>query len=175
MPHEPVPPDAELSALEAALGSLFPARSRIDRDRVMFEAGAASVRPRSDGRRPWMALAASLAALALGEAVLLARPAPPRIVERIVTVPAPAPSPTPAPIADPPQPVDGEPIAGLASLGQTAQERLAGQVLRYGLDGLPAPPAASPRAGAERWQAPSRREMQNELWKTLDLDLGDAS
>ncbi len=47
MSNEPVSPspDPELNAIEAALGSLVPARSRIDRDLVMFRAGQASVRP----------------------------------------------------------------------------------------------------------------------------------
>ena len=37
-----VPPDPELNPIESALGRLAPARSRIDRDRLMFQAGVNS-------------------------------------------------------------------------------------------------------------------------------------
>ena len=39
-----VPPDPELNPIESALGRLAPARSRLDRDRLMFQAGVNSVR-----------------------------------------------------------------------------------------------------------------------------------
>ena len=51
MSHEPDSPESDpgLNALESALGSLVPARSRIDRDVIMFRAGEASAKAR---RRP---------------------------------------------------------------------------------------------------------------------------
>ena len=57
--------------------------------------------------------------------------------------------------------------ATILSLGQTAHERLAGQVLRYGLDGLPASPTvASPASGP--WPASSGQMLQEELRRLLD-------
>ena len=44
MSQEPL--DPELKAVESTLGRLAPARSRLDRDRLMFQAGAMSVRLR---------------------------------------------------------------------------------------------------------------------------------
>ncbi len=86
MSNEPVPPNRELKAVEAALGSLVPARSQIDRDLVMFRAGQASVRTSRSGRRTWHLIAASLAVVALGEGILLARRPPPQTVKEMVVV-----------------------------------------------------------------------------------------
>jgi hypothetical protein len=77
-------------------------------------------------------------------------------------------APAPAPAADP--------LGGALALGRTDYERLAGQVLRYGLDGLPAPPTAAHAGGegtddARAWPDPSRRLQLG--WKALDL--GDPS
>ncbi len=111
--------------LEAALRSLRPAAAAIERDRLMFQAGRATVR-RSG--RAWLGAVAVLAA-ALG-ASLLHRPQP-RIVERIVRVQTPA---TPT--------VAG---AAFASAGQTDWTgqgrylRLRERLLAEGLDALPAP------------------------------------
>ena len=82
-----VPPDPELNPIESALGSLAPARSRIDRDRLMFQAGVI-LRGRSSRRRwVWPSIAATLAVVALSESVALAvRPGP-----RVVVVQQPAP------------------------------------------------------------------------------------
>ncbi|GAC1450115.1 MAG: hypothetical protein NVSMB9_34370 [Isosphaeraceae bacterium] len=67
--NEHVSHDPELTkTIEAALRTLVPARSRLDRDRVMFLAGQAAARPSSRaGRRAWIGIAASLALSALGE------------------------------------------------------------------------------------------------------------
>ena len=70
--------------LEAALGALHPAQVPIDRDRMMFEAGRCSVRPRR-GPIVWQTLSSALAA-ALVVSVSLHRQ--PREVERVVYVPA---------------------------------------------------------------------------------------
>ena len=156
MSNEPVSPspDPELNAIEAALGSLVPARSRIDRDLVMFRAGQASVRPSRLGLRAWNAIAASLAIIALGEGVLLAHRPPPQIVKEVVVIREPATAPAPLPVVPPLEQSVVEvpeslPIERSLSLGQTAYERLTSQVLRYGLDGLPASPtvASSARSG----------------------------
>lgn len=147
------PSDPELTALESALRDLIPARSRLDRDRLMFEAGRASVEPStsSRGRWAWPSLAASLAVVAITEgAVLASRPAP-RVVERVVIVkekPAlPAEEGPPVVIlsqAPPPAPSRGaEPSwpSESASLG------LRRQVLRFGVEGLPELPPLLTHSG----------------------------
>jgi hypothetical protein len=84
-----IPPDPDLKAIESALGELIPVSSRLDRDKLMFQAGAIS-KPASNRRRAWPAITAALSIALAGESLfLLARPAP-RGVERIVFVPAPA-------------------------------------------------------------------------------------
>jgi hypothetical protein len=171
MSNEPVSPapSPELNAIEAALGSLEPARSRIDRDLVMFRAGQASVRPSRWGRRARSAIAASLALVALGEGVLLAHRPPPRIVKEVVVLREPAP--TPAPVVPPVEQSvakvpESLPSESSLSLGQTAYERQVAQVLRYGLDGLPASPrVASPDSGP--WPASSGPMLQEELRRLL--------
>lgn len=163
MSHESVPSDPEINAIEAALKSLVPARGWIDRDRVMFRAGQASVRRSSLSGRAWGAIAASLGLIALGEAALLANRPSPRIVERVVIEPPVATVPDPIVAGAPASIPSGLPL----SLGQTAYERLAGQVLRYGLDGLPASPTAgSPFSGP--WPASSGQLLKEELDKFLD-------
>jgi hypothetical protein len=174
MSNEPVTPDPELTAIEGVLGSLVPARSRIDRDLVMFRAGQASVRSSRLGRWGWHTIAASLAMIALGEGVLLARRPPPRIVVVVrepETVPAPV---VPVPeqsVAEAPGTV---PTEYPRSLGQTDYERLTAQVLRYGLDGLPAyrPVASSASVSGPR-PASAGQMLQSELSKLTDL--GDPS
>ncbi len=166
MSNESVSPDPELNAIEAALGSLVPARSQIDRDLVMFRAGQASVRRSRLGPRAWNAVAASLALIVLGEGVLLARRPPPRIVEKVLIVrePVPVVPPVEQRVAEVPE---SFPIERALSLGQTAYERLTAQVLRYGLDGLPASPAvASPASGP--WPASSDQMLREELRRLLD-------
>jgi hypothetical protein len=166
MSNEPIAPDPNLSAIEAALGALVPARSQIDRDRLMFRAGQAAARPSPSGRRAWIATAASLALVALGEAALLAHRPPPRVVERVIVVrePAPVAPPDDRIVAEKPAP---RPAAHPLSLGNTAYERLASQVIRYGLDGLPASPSAGwtdPRP----WPPSSGLLLHEELRKILN-------
>ena len=170
MSNEPVSPDPELNAIGAALGSLEPARSRIDRDFVMFRAGQASARPSRLGLRAWNAITVSLALISFGEGVLLAHRPPPRIVKEVVVVREPATA--PAPVVPPLEQSVAEvseslPIERSLSLGQTAYERQVAQVLRYGLDGLTASPTvASPASGP--WPASSGQMLQEELRRLLD-------
>jgi hypothetical protein len=171
MSHEPIPPDPELNPIEAALDSLAPARSRIDRDRVMFRAGQATMRPTRPGPRVWMGITAGLTAIALGEAALLAYRPPPRIIERVVVVREPAPAPIHPPLEHAATQAPTPPTARTTTVsfgpGQIARERLAWQVLRYGLDGLPTPPSAE-RSGPERSPTFSRQLLQEELRGVLD-------
>ncbi len=178
--HEPIRPDDDLTAVAAALGALTPARSRLDRDRVMFRAGqasAAGARTSDPGRRVWAAIAASLGLIAAGEAAWLTYLPAPKVVERVVVIREPAPPPTarlaeryaadPAPAPSAIALVEADP-----ALGRTPLERLAGQVLRYGLDGLPASPPTG-WTGPESWGVPSGQLLQEELRKALNQ--GDRS
>ena len=178
MPPEPIGTDPELTAVAAALEALAPARSRIDRDRLMFQAGQASAQRVQRGRRSLIALTATLGLAAAGEAALLARRPAPLVVETEVAndkpvpvaVGASGPSPSP-PIVAPPS-MSLRPLGRSFALGQTAHERLAGQVVRYGLDALPnALPIGSldERTGP----IPSRQLLQEEVRRILDP--GDAS
>jgi hypothetical protein len=168
MSQEHVPSDPELSPIESALGSLVPARSRIDRDRVMFLAGQAAARPSTSGRRAWLSIAASLLLIALGEAALLARRPPPRVVERVVVVHEPATAPVdPGAERAVAQAPASRPTESPRSLGHTPYERLAGQVLRYGLDGLPASPSAA-RTDSRPGPASSGQLLQEEIRRILD-------
>jgi hypothetical protein len=158
-------PEPLINEIEAGLGSLVPSRSRIDRDRVMFRAGQASGRPSSNGRA-WMAIAASLALVASAEGVLLARRPSTEVVERVIVVREPTSSPILPPV---------ERVAASApsqagrflGMGPTAHDRLAEQILRYGLDGLP-------RSVSVSWGDPeprpvsSRQQLLDELRKTLE-------
>jgi hypothetical protein len=94
--------DPDLKALEAALGALRPTPDAIERDRLMFQAGRASV-PRPG--RFWQATAGTFGTLSvLLGGLLLLRPAP---AERIVYVPSQAETPAVLaglPVADPPPP-----------------------------------------------------------------------
>jgi hypothetical protein len=148
MSQEHLPLDPELSAVESALGSLAPARSRIDRDAVMYQAGRASTRPAILRRWGWPAVAATLAALALGEAALLARRPEVQVVERLVVVPAPAvPSTGTVVSRETAAPERYGPLDRAPGAAETDYERLCRQVVRYGLDALPGPPTAALRSG----------------------------
>src|SRR5207248_11149477 len=61
MPESPL--DPELTALSAALGRLAPAAAALDRDRLLYEAGRRSARPRPRG---WPLTACAFAALSVG-------------------------------------------------------------------------------------------------------------
>jgi hypothetical protein len=148
MSQEHLPPDPELTAVESALGSLAPARSRIDRDAVMYQAGRASARPAILGRVGWPAVAATLAALALGEAALLVRRPGVQVVERLVVVPASAvPSTSTGRARDTAAPEWYGPLDRAPGAAETDYERLCRQVVRYGLDALPGPPTVALRSG----------------------------
>ncbi len=143
MPIEDTASGPELSDLETALGALVPSPIAA-RDRILFQAGRASVSARSGGwkRRVWPAMAAGFGLIAAGEAALLAIPPSPEIVIRTVVdnVPAPAPPNPEAPrtqaVAD--EPVAPRPLAPRFE-AMTVRDRLNDQILGYGLDGVPTP------------------------------------
>jgi hypothetical protein len=135
---------SELKPFEAALGSLIPAASRVDRDRLMYLAGAAGATIPSPARIPrlhrafWPCATAAMALVSLGLGSLLAFRQP---QERIVYVSHPAAN------ADqsispsfPQQYVDTEPrIALRSNSSDSSYLVLREQVLRRGVDALDTP------------------------------------
>jgi hypothetical protein len=127
----------ELASIERALQALEPAACRIDRDRVLYRAGQASVRRHATA---WRAVAASLMIVCAAEGALLARkPSPPRT--QMIQVAATKPTLAAKPV-DPIEPErSGTAQAGLMTdtlaLGPTDHQRLTQQLVRYGLDALP--------------------------------------
>ncbi len=146
-------PEPELTDFERSLAALAPSPGRFNRDRLMYEAGRRSVlnQPR---RRLWPALAASLAAVAAGQAIALSRPAEPKIVERVVMVREPA--------AQPERPDEPATIVILSRRAEPEARRLPlsedpadfsylqlnRRVERFGLAGLPEP-SLGPWTGAD--------------------------
>ncbi len=127
--------DEGLGAFEASLRGLTPLPPRLDRDRLLFRAGQASVSPR--GRLwPWATAAATALAASLG-GILLLRPAPQPTV-RVVYVRQEAPQPPSIAVAPPAaeQPAEAGtlPTADDVRLGYG---RLQQEVLRWGVDALP--------------------------------------
>jgi hypothetical protein len=84
-----IPSDPELKAIESALGELIPVSSRLDRDKLMYQAGAMS-KPGPSRRWAWPAITAALCVALAGESLFLGARSSPRVVERIVFMPAPA-------------------------------------------------------------------------------------
>ena len=172
MPQEPL--DPELRMIEEALGRLAPARSRLDRDRLMFQAGVLSARSPARHRWVWPSIAAALALLAMSESILLA------VRPRTRVVLAQAPPPQEPPVSQPSIELlsNVEPSRSRAPEpwlpGDSAGLGLKRQVLRFGLDGLPDPPPLLTQA---RGSAPAPRSISNpdaplrryELDKVLDL------
>ena len=112
MPSPDGADEIDLSAFAARLGALRPTAIS-DRDQILFRAGQASVRVQTKPRsRFWPALAAGLAAVAVGEGFLIAHRPEPEVVERIVYLSPPAPTvlvaaETPQPsVPQPDHPVD---------------------------------------------------------------------
>jgi hypothetical protein len=173
MSQDPLAP--ELKPVEAALARLTPARSRLDRDRLMFEAGAASVRPRSRQAWIWPSIAAGLAVVAISESIVLVRRPDPRVVvARQEAAPARDGAAGPDPVhilveTRPPSDVRERTndLGGGEGLG------LRRQVLRFGLEGLPDPPllTQSGGPGPAPGSVPGSSEplRRYELNKVLDL------
>ena len=165
----PTPP--ELRPIEQTLASLAPAPPRVDRDRLMFLAGQASVisdsrPPTSDLRLPthrawlWPASTAALAATLLALAVaLLVRTAPTETIvyrDRLVTAPAAAPQ-SPLSVQPPAPPL----LAAAASrttpsnLSSHNYLRTRDVALRHGLDAL----GTFPSAGGDDSPVPTYRSL----------------
>jgi hypothetical protein len=128
--------DPALDALAGALRGLAPRAGGLDRDALMFRAGRASA-PR---RWAWPLATAASAAAALALGVLMwARPEPaPRVVERVVYLPAESPPRAP----DQPAPSPGDAGTGTGSWSSYLQ--MLPRVARWGFDGLPPLPESPP-------------------------------
>jgi hypothetical protein len=136
MPEETF--DPELNALQSALADLVP-RTTINRDQVLFRAGQASVRGR---RWLWPSLAAAWCGLALGLGAALVAQRNQEPVERVVWVKVPV----PAVEERTPTPSSSTLAALLPDLPAASGEylQLRQQVVRFGADALPDPPATAP-------------------------------
>jgi hypothetical protein len=148
-----IPSDPELRAIESALGGFIPVPSRLDRDKLMFQAGAASARSAARRRWVWPSIAATLTAALVFESLALAVRPGPRVVERVVVVHEPVPGtatsaaraeaiPNPAPadfVSEARSPVQ-LPLA--VSWPVTSDyQRIQELVLLLGLDALPERPS----------------------------------
>jgi hypothetical protein len=163
-----IPSDPELGPIESALVKLTPARIQIDRDRLMFQAGAKAALGDTRRRWVWPSIAAALALVAASESLVLAiRPAPKALVQQ-PSPPAEDRSSSPAPVqilAQSPSPAEKEAWTSAEPLN------LRRQVLRHGLEGLPAlPPLLSQSDGPDQGPAaklqspaPLRRYELNKL------------
>ena len=141
--------------LESALRDLRPARPNIDRDRMMFKAGAASA------KRSLNVWRAAAAVLVLGNAAAMTfalRSAQPDRANQVVEV---QPQPAPPPPLVTPRPAD-QPVVAHASWGlllpppsrplmpsaDAGYLPVRDAVLRWGVSALP-PQASGPRAAAQ--------------------------
>jgi hypothetical protein len=132
----------EMNDLEASLARLAPSPAALDRDRLMFQAGRASVRV----RWLWPACTGAAVLTAASLALVLAlRPAPISVVEqRVVIVRQETPPPVP-PHSDPlPEPRRETLVWSDEPLPQTEYLRRRQEVLRWGVDMLPPPPPGEP-------------------------------
>jgi hypothetical protein len=148
------PRDADIMALENALAALTPLPAVVNRDRLMFQAGRAS---RQFWNWPWAAATAALALTAAGlGAALILRPAPPA-EERLVIIHVREPAPS-APLAPANAPKGVEPGREEPSTAELEDQpppsipyyQLQNQLLRWGLDSLPALPPLPPPPNRDR-------------------------
>ena len=184
---------SDLTDVESALRALVPASSRLDRDRLMFDAGASASARAPRRRWPWPSAAAALALVVAGESLLLAlRPAP-RVIERLVVIREPVPGVPSGPAATPVlwepggMPRDrfddawGDPTRPIVpSRWETVAEahRLQDFALRFGLDG-PAEPSGRRSVTGGVADGPERRPASVGELRRLDpeklLNPGDRS
>jgi hypothetical protein len=163
------------------LRALSPAPSRLDRDRLMFEAGALARGRTGRARWLWPSVAAMLALVVTGESMLLAfRPAPPAI-ERLVVIHEPAIS--PSPVTEPAAPIPTAVLASphredwndpsqaiLPARWETVADarRFQALALALGLDGLAVPGRVAGSGGPAN-EPPSRPASVGEL-RRLELE-----
>jgi hypothetical protein len=169
---------SDLAALEATLAALVPAAPPLSRDRLLFEAGRASVRR---ARWPWLVTALNLAVLLPFGGLVLTRAASPP-VERIVYVRVVPPSAPAQATANPVREASnaaagGELIQLWPRAGYLTLER---DMIRWGPDAFPEPaPLASapePPLGFDRPVGTISRP-DDSGWFPIDriLKIGDRS
>jgi hypothetical protein len=182
------PNDPELSGIEAALGGLVPASSGLDRDRLMFQAGALSRSGSRLDRWVWPSVAAVLSMVVACESEILVRRPAREVVHQIVVVREPAEArpaapardradaaPAPLVIRSPDLESAGEDPESFAFLSETAvsdHQRLQALVLRFGLDAFPEPvarpsPSGGPSDPSESNSSTAGALRQLELEKLL--------
>ncbi|MCE9556583.1 MAG: hypothetical protein K8T91_24805 [Planctomycetes bacterium] len=140
-------PDENLSDFERALAGLAPAEARLDRDRLMFDAGRAATSHQPAAPWFWPLATTAMAVLSLTLGVLLAAQRPPASPKFVQTSPA-----TNLPIVYPPavDPVKRtEPPVDITH-GLVA---LRNRVLADGPEVLDRPQAGSAREAAQHPQA----------------------
>jgi hypothetical protein len=159
MPHSdeslervPAPYDPELSRLANALAGLEPRVRPFDRDALMFRAGQASI-PQSGWTWPLAASVSSFLAVVFGATLVL------RATLATPVANAPVPALTPRPYLVPVQPAEPPaateedtlwtPYNRPAEPPLPRQAQIQEQLLRWGLDGLPAAPPAPARPRPE--------------------------
>jgi hypothetical protein len=185
--------DRELTDIESALRGLVPVASRLDRDELMFQAGAVSARSATRAVWVWPSIAATLAVALISESLVMAVRPGPRVVERTVVVrelvPETSTSPTSDAVAPHPAPADPSNDArsletpSLASYWPATSEyqRIQELVLRLGLDALPersSPLVSRSESSANPVERPipsAGRLRRLELEKLLNLEPGGPS
>ncbi len=161
-----VPSDPELKAIESALGALVPVSSRLDRDKLMFQAGAVST-PAARRRWVWPVITSVLSVALAGESLVLGLRRSPQIVERIVFMPAPTRSDRPENTPAESAPGRERPAVESVALGSDFQ-RFQDLVMRFGLDALSGPPSVASRSdGGELPEGPEPRPAG--ALRTLEL------
>jgi hypothetical protein len=173
----------DLKAAEAALGSLVPRSSRIDRDRLMFLAGQAAGRGQGSGVGGqalgvggqvipswlWPAATAAMVLVSVTLGGLLWSRSGPETIERIVYVPVERPAPSSPTVVQSTTPEPQIPritnTLGSLVLGGSIQAdylRLRNQVLVSGLDALP-----EPRHAASNTKSPEPSDYRQLLISAL--------
>jgi hypothetical protein len=176
-----IPSEPEMSRLESALRALSPAPSRLDRDRLMFEAGALARGRTGRLRWLWPSAAALLAVVVALESTLLVSRPTSRVFERLVVIREPSISrssdaePTaaiqPSDIASPHRESWGDPSRAIlpARWATVADARWVQECgLGLGLDGL-AEPDRMTDSGRPASGPPSRAASVGEL-RSLELE-----
>jgi hypothetical protein len=181
-----IPPDRELKAIESALGELIPLSSRLDRDKLMFQAGAMS-KPASRRRWGWPAIVTALSVALAGESLLLSNRPAARVVERVVFVPAPDPaigkaasgsdsdSIAPAPASTERQfaarqaPLAPGRVSSSSWAVASEYQRLEELVTRFGLDALPGRSAVVFRDESDD-ESSGRRPRPAGAMRSLELE-----
>lgn len=145
-PSLPEPPCPADEAVAASLAELAPAPAKLDRDRLLFEAGAAS---RLGTVRLWQATAGFLAAVGFTAGMVFK---PPSIVERVIYVESPTAAPHAIPLTDAPTTLEPpvavpesvpamlNPIAASSESSEAAQWlQIRNDVLAVGAGAIPDP------------------------------------